>query len=56
MQRILLGFWVSYMKMEAQVQRNLLRFWALLPEDSGTDKTTFLDLLNPATCGRKHRY
>jgi len=44
------------MKVEVQVQRNLLRFWALLPEDLGTDTTKFLDLLNPVTCGRKHRY
>jgi hypothetical protein len=44
------------MKMEGQVQRNLLRFWALLPEDLGTDTTKLLDLLKPFTCGRKHRY
>jgi len=56
MQQILLAFWVSYMKMEVQVQRNLLRFWALLPEDLGTDTTKVLDLLNSVTCCRKHRY
>jgi len=44
------------MKMEVQVQRNFLRSWARLPEDLGTDTTKFLDLLNPVTCGRKHRY
>jgi hypothetical protein len=44
------------MKLEVQVQPNLLRFWALLPEDLGTDPAKFLDLLNNVTCGRKHRY
>jgi hypothetical protein len=56
MQRILLAFWVRYMKVEVQVQRNFLRFWTLLLEDLGTDTTKFLDLLNPVTCVRKHRY
>jgi hypothetical protein len=56
MQRILLAFWVRYMKMEVQVQRDILRFWALLPEDLRSDTNKFLDLLNPFTCGWKHRY
>lgn len=48
--------WLCYLRMEKQMQRNVLEFWFLLHEDEGTDSAKLTGILVPVTRGLRNRH